>query len=163
MTIKFFFISSSVILYSSVPMCTYNSLTAPSPTALVSNRFSTAYRLLISMCYSTRKSWNHMLSLYRPTPKSFPTTNFPRLSLIANWLEIWSNIKVKSHSQIYFTTVGLPPNSSSWRQAPWDPRPDFFQLNSCGNRPYVTSSLTRSWGCLSWICLAFCQMYISHI
>jgi hypothetical protein len=30
----------------------------------------------------------------------------------------------------------------------------FIQLNSCGNSPYVTSSLTRRWGCLSWICLA---------
>jgi hypothetical protein len=28
----------------------------------------------------------------------------------------------------------------------------FFQLNSCGNSPYVTSSLTRSWVCLLWIC-----------
>jgi hypothetical protein len=52
----------------------------------------------------------------------------------------------QSQSQSYFTTGGLPPNSSSWRQAPWDPRPDlFFQLNSCGNCPYVTSSLTRRW------------------
>jgi hypothetical protein len=24
----------------------------------------------------------------------------------------------------------------------------FFQLNSCGNRPYVTSSLKRGWVCL---------------
>jgi hypothetical protein len=30
------------------------------------------------------------------------------------------------HSQIYFTTRGLPSISSSWRQAPWDPRPVFF-------------------------------------
>jgi hypothetical protein len=34
-------------------------------------------------------------------------------------------------SQSYFTTGGLPPISSSWHQAPWDPRPDFFfRLNS---------------------------------
>jgi hypothetical protein len=39
----------------------------------------------------------------------------------------------------------------------------FFSINSCGNRPYVTSSLTRRWVCLLWICLAFRQMYISHI
>jgi hypothetical protein len=39
----------------------------------------------------------------------------------------------------------------------------FFQLNSYGNRPYVTSSLTRRWGCLLWICLAFRQLYLSHI
>jgi hypothetical protein len=30
----------------------------------------------------------------------------------------------------------------------------FFQLNSCGNSPYVTSSLAR-WVCLLWIRLAF--------
>jgi hypothetical protein len=35
---------------------------------------------------------------------------------------------------------------------------DFFQLHSCGNSPYVTSSLTRRWICFLWICLAFRQM-----
>jgi hypothetical protein len=39
----------------------------------------------------------------------------------------------------------------------------FVQLNSCGNIPYVTSSLTRRWDCLLWICLGFRQVYISHI
>jgi hypothetical protein len=38
----------------------------------------------------------------------------------------------------------------------------FFQLNSCENRPYVTSSLMRRWVCLLWIYLAFRQVYISH-
>jgi hypothetical protein len=28
-----------------------------------------------------------------------------------------------SQSQAYFTTVSLPPISSSWRQAPWNSRP----------------------------------------
>jgi hypothetical protein len=32
---------------------------------------------------------------------------------------------------------------------------DYFQLNPCGNSPYVTSSPTRRWVCLLWICLAF--------
>jgi hypothetical protein len=37
-----------------------------------------------------------------------------------------------SQSQSYFTTGGLPPISSSWRQAPWDSRPaSIFQLNPC--------------------------------
>jgi hypothetical protein len=31
----------------------------------------------------------------------------------------------------------------------------FPQLNSCGNSPYVTSSLTGRWVCLLWICLVF--------
>jgi hypothetical protein len=39
----------------------------------------------------------------------------------------------------------------------------FFQLNSCCNSPYVTSSLTRRWVCLVWICLAFRQVYNSHM
>jgi hypothetical protein len=32
----------------------------------------------------------------------------------------------QSQSQRYFTTGGLLPISSSWRQAPWDSRPEFF-------------------------------------
>jgi hypothetical protein len=47
-------------------------------------------------------------------------------------------------NQSYFTTGGLPPISSSWRQAPWGPRPEiFFQQISYDNSPYVTPSLTR--------------------
>jgi hypothetical protein len=54
----------------------------------------------------------------------------------------------QSQSKSYFTTGGLPPISSSWRQAPWDPRSEFFfQLNSCGNSPYATSCLTKHVGC----------------
>jgi hypothetical protein len=39
----------------------------------------------------------------------------------------------------------------------------FFQLNPCGHSPYVTSSLTRRRVRLLWICLAFRQVYVSHI
>jgi hypothetical protein len=39
----------------------------------------------------------------------------------------------------------------------------FFQLNPYGHNPCVTSSLTRGWDCLFWICLAFvkctCRTY----
>jgi hypothetical protein len=42
-------------------------------------------------------------------------------------------------------------------------RDSFFELNPSGNSPYVTSSLTRRWVSLLWICLAFCQVYIPHI
>jgi hypothetical protein len=49
-----------------------------------------------------------------------------------------------------------PPISSSWRQAPWDSRPAIiFQLNSCGHRPYVTSSLTTGWICRLQLLRAF--------
>jgi hypothetical protein len=41
---------------------------------------------------------------------------------------------------------------SSLRLTTWD---FFLQLNPCGHSPYVTSSLTRKWVCLLWICFAF--------
>jgi hypothetical protein len=67
-------------------------------------------------------------------------------------------------SQSCFTTGGLPPISSSWRQTlETHDQTFFFQLIFCGNSPYVTSSLTRRWVCLLWICLAIRQVYISHI
>jgi hypothetical protein len=67
--------------------------------------------------------------------------------------------------QSYFTTGGLTPISLSWRQAPWDSWPEFFspQLNPFDISPCVTSSLKRRWVCQLWICLAFRQVYISHI
>jgi hypothetical protein len=65
-------------------------------------------------------------------------------------------------SQSYFTTGGLPPISSSWRQATWDSRPEFFtQLNTCGCSPYITSSLTRRWACLLWIYLVFIRVRVT--
>jgi hypothetical protein len=48
--------------------------------------------------------------------------------------------------------------------SPWGSRSEiFFQLNPCGHSPNVTSSLIRGWGCLLWICLAFCQVYVLYI
>jgi hypothetical protein len=35
----------------------------------------------------------------------------------------WSRSQSQSQSHSYFTTSGLPPNSFSWRQAPWESRP----------------------------------------
>jgi hypothetical protein len=59
-------------------------------------------------------------------------------------------------SQSYFTTSGLPPISSSWRQAPSGSWTEFFfQLNPWGYSPYVTSSLTSGSVCLLWIRFAF--------
>jgi hypothetical protein len=50
---------------------------------------------------------------------------------------------------------------SSWRQASW---PEIFlRVNSRSHSPYVTSSLRRGCVCLSWICLAFLQVYVSYI
>jgi hypothetical protein len=69
-----------------------------------------------------------------------PTSQSSLHSLTVNWA---------CQSQTCFTTGGLPPISSSWRQVLWDSRPVFFisQPNTCGYSPYVTSSLTRGWVC----------------
>jgi hypothetical protein len=68
----------------------------------------------------------------------------------------------QSQNQSYFTTGGLPPNSSSSCQAPRYSRPEiFFQPNPCGYSPYITSSLIKSLVCLLWICLVFRQVYVS--
>jgi hypothetical protein len=43
---------------------------------------------------------------------------------------------------------------------------DFFfcmQLYPCGHSPCVTSSLTKWWVSLLWLCLALFQVYVSHI
>jgi hypothetical protein len=80
-----------------------------------------------------------------------------RLHAGTNYRIVGARVRVKSQS--YFTTGGLPPVSSSWRQVPWGSRREvlFLQLNPCGHSSYVTvtSSLTRGWFGLLWICLAF--------
>jgi hypothetical protein len=47
-----------------------------------------------------------------------------RTQLSTNWVS-----QSQSQSQGHFTSGGLPPISSSWRQAPWDPRPEFLFSN----------------------------------
>jgi hypothetical protein len=68
----------------------------------------------------------------------------------------------ESQSQSYFTTGGLPPMNSFWRQAPWDSRHSnfIFQLNTCGYGPYVTSSLTRGWVCRLQVLLVLASAVI---
>jgi hypothetical protein len=62
---------------------------------------------------------------------------------------MYTEHKSQSQSQRYFTTGGLQPISSSWREAPWDSRPENFilKLNTRGYSPYVTSFLIRGWVC----------------
>jgi hypothetical protein len=66
----------------------------------------------------------------------------------------------QSQSQSYFTTRGLPAISSSWCQAPWDPRPVFFYPNTCCFGLYVTISLTRRWVCPLKLLLALARAVI---
>jgi hypothetical protein len=42
------------------------------------------------------------------------------------WSELWLTVTELVQSQSYFTTGGLSPISSSWRQASWESRPVFF-------------------------------------
>jgi hypothetical protein len=74
----------------------------------------------------------------------------------------FSLFKSKS-SYGYFTTSGLPPTNSSWRHPLETQDQRYFQLNSCGNSPYVISTLTRRWVCLSCTCLVFRWVYTSHM
>jgi hypothetical protein len=65
------------------------------------------------------------------------------ISLLSSWspfrMKVPSNwIVLLTRSQSYFTTGGLPPISSFWRQTPWDSQPAMvFQLNTCCPSPYV--------------------------
>jgi hypothetical protein len=64
-------------------------------------------------------------------------------------------------SQSYFTTGGLPPISSSWHRTPWESSAEFFfQLNTCGHCPCVTSTLTRGWVCRLQLLLALVSAFI---
>jgi hypothetical protein len=93
---------------------------------------------------------------------------FLRLLLLAGLLWRYSNslprgacllkkVKVTFRLAVYRQSVrlGVKPLETH------DQR--FFQLNSCGNSPYVTSLLTRKWVCLLWIWLAFRQAHVSYI
>jgi hypothetical protein len=56
------------------------------------------------------------------------------MGLIQVYSFIWNQFRYveylsQSHDQRYFTTGGLLPVSSSWRQAPWLSRPETFFLN----------------------------------
>jgi hypothetical protein len=128
-------------------------------------------RLVITLTYSDIVNF-HSLQITRAHVNSFPACSiFTSMCLVrvsnngyssASWLRSSLNggsiptASSQSQSQSYFTTGGLPPISLSWRQVPWDPRPAiFFQLNTCGHGPYVTSSLTRGWVCRLQLLMAF--------
>jgi hypothetical protein len=142
------------------------SFSAPSPAGLM----TTFYCLR----FETPPTWKAMFPCLYPQGIGWPgyTPQAQGSLFVASYdskgygggIRFHTEVTLNCQIQIYFTTSGLSPISSSWRQAPWDPRPDFFfRVNSCGNSPYVTSSLTRRWVCLLSICLAFRQVYISHI
>jgi hypothetical protein len=120
-----------------------------------------------SFCY--RQLQQRYVRNVVPAPRSLPgfLLDWTPCIFTASHTElIWSQ------SQTYFTTDCLPPNVSSWRQAPWDSRADtIFQLSPCGHCPYVTPSLMRRLICRLWICLAFrqdsteqlCSFFITYL
>jgi hypothetical protein len=68
-----------------------------------------------------------------------------------------SELASESESELLYDWRFMPI-SSSRRQASWGSwqlNIFFLQLNSYRHSPCVTSSLTRGWICLFWICLAF--------
>jgi hypothetical protein len=71
-----------------------------------------------------------------------------------NWTVVRLKVKVTLRLAVYRQSVrlGVKPLETHDQIS--------FQLSLCGNSPYVTSSLTRRWICLLWICLAFCQVYV---
>jgi hypothetical protein len=70
-------------------------------------------------------------------------------------------IQTKYERESYFTTVGLPPISSSWRRAPWDSRPEYFlRLNTCSHSPYVTPSLMSGWVCCFQLLKAIASAFV---
>jgi hypothetical protein len=67
-------------------------------------------------------------------------------------IKVKVEVKVTLRLSVYRQSVRL----SVKRLETHDQRSFFlFELNNCGNTPYITSSLTRRWGYLLWICLAF--------
>jgi hypothetical protein len=103
------------------------------------------YQFLIA---TTHKNWTSAVHWLNKSVTHQPTQ--------LDWL-------TSLQSQSYIMTGSLPPISSSWCQAPWGSWPEvsaspsltYFQLNSCGCSPYVTSSLMREWGCLLWMGFTF--------
>jgi hypothetical protein len=83
-------------------------------------------------------------------PNSQAGGHFTSTSLVFSQTD-FQLTKLKSKSK--FMTAGLPPVSSSWRQAPWESQPEIFFFN--WTLAVIPSSLMRRWVCLLWICLAF--------
>jgi hypothetical protein len=89
-----------------------------------------------------------------------PITNLQLQLSVPGWLPIVRvrvRVKVTLRLAVYHQSVrlGVKPLETQDQI--------LFQVNPCGHSPYVTSSLTRRWVCLLWICLAFCKVYVSHI
>jgi hypothetical protein len=124
---------------------------------------------------------NTALSLISTLHKSLHAKSTPAWSVFTSHSLVTASNSEDSSAPCAQVLSSQPPvqNSKSkllydWRftanqfllaTTPRWPRPEVPppQLNPWGNSPHVTSSLTRRWVCLLWTCLAFRQVYISHI
>jgi hypothetical protein len=96
------------------------SFSDPSPAGLMTTFYSLRFEtppnpeVQVPVFISRR---NTVAQLYRQTLGS--------LTVTSNDSQGYGGVirpQLKSQSQSYFATGGLPPITSSWRQAPWDPR-----------------------------------------
>jgi hypothetical protein len=98
-----------------------------------------------------------------------PGSGFPFCCLLRLARQRWRYSNPPPHwidyvkSKSYFTTGCLPQISSSWRQAPWDPRPETFSTEPCDNSPYVTSALTRGGFVSHEYACALSSVHIAHV
>jgi hypothetical protein len=81
--------------------------------------------------------------------------------LITNSLLQQSALKVKAKDTLWLVVYRQSVRLGTKPLETHDQR--FFQLNPCGHNPYATHCLMRSWVYFLWICLAFCQVYVSHL
>jgi hypothetical protein len=94
-------------------------------------------------------AWYRLPTANVPHPQ-LPAPHFSHLQLSTDSTKV--SVRVTLRQAVHRQSVHLG--------APWGTRPELL-FN--GHSSYVTSSLTRRWVCLLWICLAFCQVYFSHI
>jgi hypothetical protein len=77
------------------------------------------------------------------------TANFQLQLSILDWL-----LRVR-------VTLRLAVCCQSVRPLRITTKDSFFQMNPCGNNPYVTSCLTRRWVCLLWIGFSFIKVKVT--
>jgi hypothetical protein len=120
-------------------------------------RSSTACSIFTSRCFVTNlNNEDSSASVVTLLPAGYHFTTGLRHLFSVSLPELNSHLTLyqlttlgHSHSHSYFTTGGLRPVSSSWRQAPLrlTTSNSFSKLNTCGHCRYVTSSLTKGWVC----------------
>jgi hypothetical protein len=102
-------------------------------------------------CTGTR-SWNRSRLEYCPKLRK----NFS--ASVGLWLQtiLCPSYSFGSQRGTHLSTGGLSPISSPLRLT----TRNFFQLNTCGYSPYVTSSLTRGWVSRLWLLLVLASAVI---